>query len=84
MTLQRFLKNPPSGSSRSPSISSSASSPSGNESLRPRKPLGGKSRKTKSDGFVFAIAGAHGVGKTTVYELLQKRFDSISQVQLFP
>jgi len=39
-----------------------------------------KRTRSKGDGFVFSIAGVHGVGKTTVYLLLKKK----QKVVIFP
>ena len=48
-----------------------------------KKPSKKKSR-TKNHGVVFALAGVHGIGKTTIYDLLNTMFDEHSNVQLFP
>lgn len=41
-------------------------------------------RSSKSKGFVFSIEGVHGVGKTTIYDLLETKFENSSTVQFFP
>jgi thymidylate kinase len=42
-----------------------------------------KRTRSKGDGFVFSISGVHGVGKTTVYQLLQKKLDN-TNIRFFP
>jgi thymidylate kinase len=41
-------------------------------------------KPTKAKGFVFSLEGVHGVGKTTIYDLLESRFENFSTVQFFP
>ncbi|MHA1720214.1 MAG: deoxynucleoside kinase [Promethearchaeota archaeon] len=43
-----------------------------------------KTTRSKRDGFVFSIAGVHGVGKTTTYLLLQRILESNSNIRFFP
>lgn len=46
-----------------------------------------KRTRSKGDGFVFSIAGVHGVGKTTIYLLLQKKlkkFGENTNIRFFP
>lgn len=43
-----------------------------------------KRTRSKGDGFVFSIAGVHGVGKTTVYHLLQKKLEENKNIHFFP
>lgn len=40
--------------------------------------------RTKKDGTVFAIAGVHGIGKTTIYNLLKKKFETYPNIRFFP
>lgn len=39
---------------------------------------------TKLDGWVFSLAGVHGVGKTTVYEFLERKLSNNPHFQFFP
>ena len=43
-----------------------------------------KRTRSKGDGFIFSIAGVHGVGKTTVYLLLKKKLEDNTNVHFFP
>jgi len=43
-----------------------------------------KRSRSKGDGFVFSIAGVHGVGKTTVYLLLQKKLKENRNILFMP
>ncbi|QEE16235.2 deoxynucleoside kinase [Promethearchaeum syntrophicum] len=43
-----------------------------------------KRSRSKGDGFVFSIAGVHGVGKTTVYLLLQKKLIENKNILFMP
>ena len=43
-----------------------------------------KRTRSKGDGFVFSIAGVHGVGKTTVYHLLQKKLEENKNIHFLP
>ncbi len=43
-----------------------------------------KRTKSKGDGFVFSIAGVHGVGKTTIYHLLKKKLEENSNIHFLP
>ncbi|MHA1777677.1 MAG: deoxynucleoside kinase [Promethearchaeota archaeon] len=43
-----------------------------------------KKTKTKQDGWVFSLAGVHGVGKTTVYEILKKKLSDNLDIKFFP
>ena len=36
------------------------------------------------DGYVFSLAGVHGIGKTTLYSHLSKYFENHSNIRLFP
>ncbi len=40
--------------------------------------------RTHANGFVFSIEGAHGVGKTSICSILNKEFESYSQIKFFP
>jgi thymidylate kinase len=40
--------------------------------------------KSKTNGYVFSICGVHGVGKTTVYNLLNRIFEEHSNINFFP
>ncbi len=39
-----------------------------------------KKSKSKRNGFVFSLVGVHGVGKTTVYSLLQSMFEDYTNI----
>ena len=41
-------------------------------------------RKGKGEGLTFALSGVHGVGKTTIYNLLQKKFTTHPNIHIFP
>ncbi len=43
-----------------------------------------KRTRSKGDGYVFSIAGVHGVGKTTVYLLLKKKLEENTNIRFFP
>ncbi len=43
-----------------------------------------KSFRSKKDGYIFSIAGVHGVGKTTLYSILNDIFKEISIIKLYP
>ncbi|WP_371803765.1 deoxynucleoside kinase [Candidatus Lokiarchaeum ossiferum] len=43
-----------------------------------------KTSRTKKDGFIFSIAGVHGVGKTTIYNILSKTFKDFTNIKLYP
>jgi thymidylate kinase len=43
-----------------------------------------RQHRSKKDGFVFSIAGIHGVGKTTIYSLLESMFENNLTVKLYP
>jgi len=43
-----------------------------------------KRTRSKGDGFVFSIAGVHGVGKTTIYLLLEKKLEENSNIHFLP
>jgi len=43
-----------------------------------------RKRRMKGDGFVFALSGAHGVGKTTIYYALGRKFEDNPNIKLFP
>ena len=43
-----------------------------------------KRTRSKGDGYVFSIAGVHGVGKTTVYLLLKKKLEENSNIHFLP
>lgn len=43
-----------------------------------------KKSKSRRTGFVFSICGPHGVGKTTVYNLLEKEFAENPSVRFYP
>jgi len=43
-----------------------------------------KRTRSKGNGFVFSIGGVHGVGKTTVYHLLQKKLEENMNIRFFP
>ena len=51
-----------------------------------KSPVRHKNKRTRSkgDGFVFSIAGVHGVGKTTVYLLLKKKLEENSNIHFLP
>ncbi|MHA1646543.1 MAG: deoxynucleoside kinase [Promethearchaeota archaeon] len=43
-----------------------------------------KTRLSKMDGYTFAISGVHGIGKTTIYNIFQKKFKDFPNFRLFP
>ncbi|WP_457557577.1 deoxynucleoside kinase [Candidatus Harpocratesius sp.] len=40
--------------------------------------------RSKQNGYVFSLAGVHGVGKTTIYEILKTKFSEFHNIRLYP
>ncbi|MHA1519490.1 MAG: deoxynucleoside kinase [Promethearchaeota archaeon] len=49
-----------------------------------KKSTSKRQKKTSRDGVLIALAGVHGVGKTTIYELLKSKFAEHPTIRLFP
>ncbi len=48
------------------------------------KPNRRRTKRTKTNGEIFSLAGVHGVGKSTIYRFFVKNFEDFANVRMFP